>query len=435
MIVNSGEEGLQRCLQSVSGVVDRIVIGETGRCGQTRKIAHRHGAEVIPVAWNEDFAAARNAVLAHSCCDWILVLDADEMLDETAAALIPELLCNQAISAYEVAFCNYVAELGHRCGGEQALANPGTFEQARAFPAYFRTYSTRLFRRDPRIRFQHCVHENILDSLEAAALRRSRATFLIHHFGYADDARGAVRRKDERYYKLALKKLAEAPGDYQALLEVGIAEVDHAKRPAMALEPLGAAIALEPRRAVAWLYRGICLTRLGRLDEAVSDLTRAASLDACNPLVHSALADAHAQSGAYLEARNEYGRARELGDHSALSYAKLGSAEVQLGFRKEGLAKVQQAVAQSPIKGELLDILSTTALLAGEPALACKAASRRLAMGALEDFHFVLAATIHLHAGESAKAKLILDTGTQTFPASRELEDMRARVPEGRTDR
>ena len=380
---------------------------------------------MLPVPWHEDFAEARNCVLTAAVCDWVLVLDWDEMLDETARSALPALLRDRSIWAYSVVFCNYVSELGHRCGGEQAVANPGTLEQARAFPVCFPTESTRLFRRDPRIRFAHCVHESVVDSLQAARLPAGRANFVIHHFGYTDDPLGKSGRKDDFYHRLALKKLESAPESFQAQLEVGMGEFDHLKRPAVAVSFFTAAIAIDPGRHIAWLYRGMSLGRMGRYAEALEDLTRAARLNANSPLVHSAMGDLYFQTSRYREASAEYGMARRLGDASPLSYAKLGAAEVQLGQTEQGLTKVKQAVAESPATAELLDILSTAALLAGQAELACAASSRRLSMNGVSDFHFVLAASIHLQASELARAKLILYVGSRLFPESQEIEQMR----------
>ncbi len=107
---------------------------------------------------------------------------------------------------------------GFATAEEQVLANPGKLEQARAYPACFRTDHTRLLRRDARIRFKHCVHESVLGSLVAAGLARGRAGFVIHHFGYVDDT-GAIRKAiGELYYRLTLRKPA-APDSYEAQLE------------------------------------------------------------------------------------------------------------------------------------------------------------------------------------------------------------------------
>ncbi len=428
MIVKNGTAGLARCLDSVAGIVDRIVIGDTGTDDTTREIALRYGAEVFDVLWSDDFAEARNQVLSRAVCDWILVLDADEMLDDGASTALPALLCGRGVWGYGVQFRNYVQQPGYRCAGEQAVANVDPIEQAKEYAAYFPTYSTRLFRRDARIRFEHCVHESVVESMEAAGLRRGHASFVIHHFGYVDDAVDVRDQKGDLYYRLAIKKLAAAPGSSQAHLEAGMAELDHAKQPGAALRHFIEATSIDPAASAGWLYRGICLTRLGRYQEALQDLHKAALLNAFNPLVHSSIADVHLQTGNDLEARCKYQKALELGDASALSRAKLGAVEVRLGYGKDGLLKVQNAAGENPTSGELLDILATSALLAGEADLACKTAERRLSLAGTTGPHFVFAATIHRLAGSSTGA--ILSRGISLFPNDREIRTMLAEQAE-----
>ena len=57
-----------------------MIVLDTGSSDATREIARAAGAEVHEFAWCDDFAAARNAALAHSDADWNLILDADEWL-------------------------------------------------------------------------------------------------------------------------------------------------------------------------------------------------------------------------------------------------------------------------------------------------------------------------------------------------------------------
>ena len=75
------EEGfLPGCLASVRGLVDRVVVVDTGSADRTVALAEAAGAKVVRHAWDDDFAAARNAALEHVRDGYVLVLDADERL-------------------------------------------------------------------------------------------------------------------------------------------------------------------------------------------------------------------------------------------------------------------------------------------------------------------------------------------------------------------
>ena len=63
MIVRDEEDVLGRCLDSVAGVADEVVVVDTGSRDRTRQIALEKGARVYDFSWCDDFAAARNFAL------------------------------------------------------------------------------------------------------------------------------------------------------------------------------------------------------------------------------------------------------------------------------------------------------------------------------------------------------------------------------------
>ena len=60
MIVKDEETTLADCLESVRGVVDEMVVLDTGSRDRTIEIAAAAGAKVHHFAWCDDFAMARN---------------------------------------------------------------------------------------------------------------------------------------------------------------------------------------------------------------------------------------------------------------------------------------------------------------------------------------------------------------------------------------
>src|ERR1039458_2067733 len=233
MIVKNGGLSLARCLKSVSGFVDRILIGDTGSVDGSLELAEQLGAEVVSIPWEHDFSKARNRILALRKCDWILVLDADEMLDATAGAHIRNLITSQDVYAYHNQRWNYMRDTSARLGFEAARPNPGLIEEARSYPAYVPLPTTRLFRNHPGIYYEGCVHETITKRLAALQLATGRADFVVHHFGHAEDAEAERQKKNDVYQVLGEKKLRETPNDAQTLIEMGLAEMEHARRPAV----------------------------------------------------------------------------------------------------------------------------------------------------------------------------------------------------------
>ncbi|MEE1490960.1 MAG: glycosyltransferase family 2 protein, partial [Massilioclostridium sp.] len=82
MIVKNEEDVLARCLDCVQGIADEIVIVDTGSTDRTKEIAGEYTDKVYDFEWIDDFAAARNFSFSKASCDYILWLDADDVLFE-----------------------------------------------------------------------------------------------------------------------------------------------------------------------------------------------------------------------------------------------------------------------------------------------------------------------------------------------------------------
>src|SRR5262249_47968517 len=130
MIVKNGERDLPQCLESVRGIVGEIVIADTGSTDASVAIARNFGARVTEFSWTNDFAVARNASLAEVQSDWVLVLDADEQLDEQARLAIPAALQNADADGYLVTIRNYVLSRTERLWDKPAIANDGRLARA-----------------------------------------------------------------------------------------------------------------------------------------------------------------------------------------------------------------------------------------------------------------------------------------------------------------
>ena len=102
MIVRDAEETVGRAIKSALAVVDEVVVVDTGSADNTRLIVEGYGARVVEHDWNDDFAAARNAGIEAAYGDWILVLDADEILESIRPVEVGRLLSNDAAIGYQV---------------------------------------------------------------------------------------------------------------------------------------------------------------------------------------------------------------------------------------------------------------------------------------------------------------------------------------------
>jgi tetratricopeptide (TPR) repeat protein len=421
MIVKNEESTLARCLETTRSIVDEIVIADTGSTDATVQIAHSYRARVVDVPWEDDFSKARNAALRHGRCDWVLFLDADELLDVAEAKGIAALLANPAVLGYDVRIWNYVSTLTTRMLNRPAQRNPHRIEAARQFLGYVEHVNVRLFRRHPEILFEGRVHEGVADCMKRKGLKVAPANFIIHHLGIAEEGAEQRDRKMTYYQELGRKKLEDVPDDVLAHYELGLGELEHFHNPRGALQYFLRAIELAPDSGVLCTYAGMCLVRIGEVRKGLEVLQRAERLGARDAVQLEAMGDAQYHLEGFGEARQSYEAAMSAGSESIALKGKLGVCEVRLGSTEAGLHRIQCAIEREPQFGELYDILMAAALFAGNRPLAAETAERRLRVGTPSADSFLLTAGIWVQLGEWQRAALAVQSGCQRFPADARL--------------
>lgn len=217
MIVRNEEKFLGGCLESVKDVVDEIVIVDTGSTDGTKEIAREYGARVFDFPWSGDFAAARNEALGHCMGEWILYIDADERLRPADKSYVRGILSDSGKVAYTVLFYPIVGYTAYR--------------------------EYRIFRNDPRIRFEGVIHESMVSPICHVAredgLEIGESDLVIDHLGYEGDLthkhvrnvsllRAQIENDPERIYLrwqlgAALKGLGDTDGAERAWMDaIGI---------------------------------------------------------------------------------------------------------------------------------------------------------------------------------------------------------------------
>jgi glycosyltransferase involved in cell wall biosynthesis/thioredoxin-like negative regulator of GroEL len=263
MIARNEERDLARCLGSVEGLVDEIVVVDTGSTDRTSMIATAMGARVVKYEWNDDFAEARNAGLSQARGAWILVLDADEVLSPDDAVVLRQQLLGPDARKAGIVFTtrNYVMEMDH----QGWWRNDGRYIEE-AGTGWIGSDKVRLFPNRPEIRFHHAVHEIVEESLMQAGLPLIRTEIPVHHYGRLDAAR--TRRKAEQYVAIGRKKLAAGSlGDSRAILELAAQEQELGNH-GEAVPLWKRFLDLHPGDARAELGLGVSLFALDRWGEA-----------------------------------------------------------------------------------------------------------------------------------------------------------------------
>ena len=110
MIVRNEEEVLARCLTCIKDAVDEIVIVDTGSLDLTQVIAKQFTSHVYHFSWIDDFAAARNFAFSKATKDYIMWLDADDVLTSQSAHALRQFMntlnpsVEMVMMPYHVAF-------------------------------------------------------------------------------------------------------------------------------------------------------------------------------------------------------------------------------------------------------------------------------------------------------------------------------------------
>lgn len=185
MIVRNEEACLDRCLKSVQGHVDEIIVVDTGSTDGTVEIAERYGARIYHHPWENDFSKHRNQSLAYATGDWIFQLDADEELFAEDGDRLREIVESQEADYYHCLFYDL----------EKDGSVHGVFNLIR------------LFRNGMGMRYLRKVH-NQLHHVGRGAYTNLR----IRHYGY-DLSREKMEAKHIRTTTLLEETLAADPED------------------------------------------------------------------------------------------------------------------------------------------------------------------------------------------------------------------------------
>jgi len=175
VIARDEEVGLPLTLDSVRDVVDEVVVAVDARTtDRTREVAA--GARVLDVAFR-DFAQMRNEACHAATADWVLMLDADEVLEGDPRPLL-ERPC--------------IWEFPRRHWSDLARTRPAPDDR------FYPDRQARLFPRGPGLFFERPVHE-----LVRGYKRRYTDACVIHHLQRALRAAPLLDERRRLYRELA----------------------------------------------------------------------------------------------------------------------------------------------------------------------------------------------------------------------------------------
>jgi tetratricopeptide (TPR) repeat protein len=353
MIVRDEEERLERCLASVAGFVDEMVLLDTGSRDATVAIAKRWGAEVHAIAWPGDFAPARNEALKHVRGDWVLVLDADELLQEEARQPLKQLMEQPDL----------------------LLINLLRLEQGSRQSPY--SSVSRLFRRHRAIHWSRPYHSMVDDSVLTLLTQEPQWRIAdcpipaLLHDGYRPELL-AAGNKAARLRQAMEADLAARPGDPYACAKLGSLEVSEGNRQrGIGLLELG--LSNCPKEAHPEHYELLLHLAIAK---AETDPAQAAGLYQAAlqlPLPPRLTLAAQLNLAALLLEAGDAGGAAQLCEQAtlvapevALGWYNLGIAERQRGQLPAAISAYRRALALDGSYAEAQQNLAVALLLSGD---------------------------------------------------------------------
>jgi len=248
MIVRNEETRLTRCLASLPRQGEELVIVDTGSTDRTLEIAKAHGALTKSIAMPDDFAAARNVSLELCTRNWVLAIDADEVISAGSAEEIRRWLRSRRYAGYYFTRDNY--------------NNDGC--------KLYRDRVLRLFRRDPAIYFTGIVHESVEETLRGQGGRALLLPISLQHYVGDFD-----REKSDYYLRLLRQALDCDPGNWALLDHQGCEYFRRSEYPA-ALHSFKKICEAGVEHAPAYANAGALLARYLEQPEAALPYLRVA---------------------------------------------------------------------------------------------------------------------------------------------------------------
>ena len=108
IITFNEEKNIKRCLSSVKGLADEIILVDSGSTDKTLEIAEGFGAKIYKRKFDSDFSAQKNYAASKANGEWLFSLDADEIVPDALAKEIKEAIKNDKYDGYLVGRRNHI---------------------------------------------------------------------------------------------------------------------------------------------------------------------------------------------------------------------------------------------------------------------------------------------------------------------------------------
>lgn len=337
IIAKNEEEFLERCINSVKSIVDEIIVVDTGSSDKTKEIAKSAGAKVFDFVWEDDFSKARNKSLEHATSSWILILDADEIIDQNDLKRLKELIDeekSQGIDAYSFVtknFSNNFRVIGWR-----------PCKQINGFSGWYGSKKTRLFRNNKDYKFEGEIHELVDYSILKNKGIIKFITIPILHFQKLN------KKKLDYYLSLSQRKVKTNPDNSKTHLDyanqnkiVGNNQI--------AIEEFNKVIFLSKKKGTFYIKANIGLGEIylnnNELEKAKEYFENALKIDNKNIESHLNLGTVYFKIGNFKKAEEYLEKCLKLNEKNVLCMINLGAVYQKLEKYNKSIIILDKAIS------------------------------------------------------------------------------------------
>ena len=362
LIVKNEEHRLAQCLDSLKPIADQIVVVDTGSSDRTISIAKQYNCQIFHFEWCDDFSQARNFAIAKAKGQWILVIDADEILEKSAIKILEEVMqCDDYLA---------VNLLRTEVGAKQSPFS----------------LVLRMFRNHTAIKFFGIYHESIDQSITNIQKQEPHWRVIniespvLSHYGYTE-SEIQTKQKSKFAKKLMEKHLQLFPDDSYMLNKLAALHINNYSCQgdsndltyAMQLISQGLSQTQDKEEYNLITYElcfhlGIAYEYLGEIELAKKSYTQAVSLqvpEVSKIAAYMNLGNIYQEINQNLEAIAYFEKVTKIAPNFAQGYFNYGVALKTAGHIAAAIAAYEKAIAFEPNYAEAYQNLGVVLIKAG----------------------------------------------------------------------
>lgn len=207
MMIKNEEKHLRECLESLMPLLDNIeselVIIDTGSTDESVNIAKCFTDKVFHHSWNDNFSEMRNKVTSYCTGEWLLVIDGDEVLQNSTAII------------------NFFKSIDRK-KYNTALLMVKNLTDEKDLSSFSMISSPRLFRKDKDFHYEGAVHNQPIFKTPIIKLDSS-----LIHYGYISTDKELMERKFNRTVNLLKKELERDPLNFYYWYQLSVSYFMH----------------------------------------------------------------------------------------------------------------------------------------------------------------------------------------------------------------